>query len=109
MENISEQAPESSALHRRVLAVSEILLCSGLPTQVAIAQVLVAIGVRQEVAPGLPALPFVFWLSLADTALVITLMVLLTRGRRESVSALWLGGRPIPREAALGLALVPFI
>lgn len=109
MENISTGAPAPSALQRRTLAIVEILLCSGIPTQLLIAQLLVALGMQPEASPGQPALPFVFWLSLADTVAVVALMVLLTRARNERVSALWLGSRPILREALAGLSLVPVV
>jgi membrane protease YdiL (CAAX protease family) len=47
--------------------------------------------------------------SLADTALLIVLMVLLTRAHGETVTDLWLGSRPAAREALLGLALIPSV
>jgi len=94
-------------LQRRTLAVTEILLCSGIPSQVLIASLLAATGMALETTPGQPALPFVFWLSMIDTLAVVALMVLLTRARRERLSDLWLGARPLLREALVGLWLVP--
>jgi membrane protease YdiL (CAAX protease family) len=58
---------------------------------------------------GQLSLPFVLTLSLADTVLLIALMVLLTRAHGESVSALWTGGRPLRKEALLGLLLIPLV
>jgi membrane protease YdiL (CAAX protease family) len=55
------------------------------------------------------SLSFVVTRSLADTLLLIGLMVVLTRAHGESVKELWLGRRPAVREALLGLALVPWI
>lgn len=55
------------------------------------------------------SLSFVVTLSLADTVVLIALMIALTRARRESVSALWLGHRNVWKEALLGVSLVPSI
>jgi membrane protease YdiL (CAAX protease family) len=94
---------------RRTQALAEILLCSGIPSQVLIVKLLAFAGMDLETAPGQPALPFVFWLSMLDTAAVVTLMVLLTRARRERVGDLWLGDRPFFREALAGVWLVPLV
>jgi membrane protease YdiL (CAAX protease family) len=109
MEKISASTTVPSMLQRRAVALAEILLCSGIPSQVLIASLLAAAGMEVETAPGQPALPFVFWLSMFDTAAVVTLMVLLTRARRERVGDLWLGDRPLFREALAGVWLVPLI
>ena len=109
MEKSSASGAAPPAWHRRSLALLEILLCSGIPTQWLIASLLVAVGMPQEIAPGQLALPFVFWLSIADAALVVALMVLLTRARRERVATLWLGRRPLIREVAAGVGLVPVV
>ena len=92
-----------------MIAVAECLLCSSLPTQLLLQVAWVQTGWAFETAPGIPTLPFIVTVSLADTVLLIALMVILTRAHGESVSELWLGGRPKVREALLGLALVPMI
>jgi membrane protease YdiL (CAAX protease family) len=46
-------------------------------------------------------------MSLADAALVILMMVVLTRAHGQSVAELWIGRRSVTRETLLGLALVP--
>ena len=56
---------------------------------------------------GRLSLAFVVTLSAADTIILIGLMVLLTVARGERVSELWLGTRPLGREAGLGALLVP--
>jgi len=58
--------------------------------------------------PG-PSLAAVLILSIADTVVLIALMVLLTRAHGESVRALWLGDRRPLREIGLGLLMVPFV
>ena len=93
----------------RSIAVSEILLCSSVPTQVLIGTFLRLMGFAPVDADGRFSLIFVLILSVADTCLLIALMVLLTRAHGESVAALWLGGRPVGREAAVGALLVPVV
>jgi membrane protease YdiL (CAAX protease family) len=58
---------------------------------------------------GRLSLAFVLVLSIADTLLLIGLMVALTRAHGESPAALWLGGRPVRREALAGVLLVPAV
>jgi membrane protease YdiL (CAAX protease family) len=89
------------------VALIEILLCSSLPTQVLIAAILGFLGMPPRTPDGELSLPFVFVLSLADSALLIVLMVVLTRVHGESPWLLWRGRRRLVPEVSLGLALVP--
>ena len=68
-----------------------------------------ALGLSPTDQAGNLSLPFVLTLSLADTAVLIGLMVALTRAHGESVAALWLGqARPL-REIVYGLLTVPIV
>lgn len=58
---------------------------------------------------GQLSLAFVATLSAVDTIILIGLMVILTIARGERVSDLWLGSRPIGREARIGALLVPVV
>ena len=91
------------------MAIAEIFLCSSLPTQLLLQVVMVQAGWTPTTESGGLSLPFVLTMSLADTALLIVLMVVLTRAHAQSVSELWLGRRPVLREALLGVALVPAV
>jgi len=96
---------------QRLIAGAEILLCSSLPTQLAIGAILRLAGLSPSV-PGndLALAPsFVFTLLLADSIVLIALMVALTRAHGESPRAMWFGVRTPAREFALGLALVPLV
>ena len=93
----------------RVLAVAEVLLCSSVPTQLLITFVLMSAGWPPTDASGAYSLSFVLVLSLADTALLIALMVLLMHAHGQSARELWLGARPLKREAMRGLLLVPVV
>jgi membrane protease YdiL (CAAX protease family) len=109
-EALTEFPPsEGSPVRPRLVAIGEILLCSSVPTQFAIGWLLTASGWNALDASGQLSLPFVLTLSLADTLLLIVLMVLLMRAHGESASALWVGIRSLKREVALGLALVPVV
>lgn len=94
---------------RRLIAIAEIFICSSLPTQVLLQLLLVQAGWNPLTATGAFSLPFVLALSLADTALLIVLMIVLTRAHGQSVADLWLGRRPVVREVLVGIALVPVV
>jgi membrane protease YdiL (CAAX protease family) len=98
-----------SRLHDRIAAFGEVLLCSSVPTQIAIAILLSNLGLNPRTEGGQLSLHFVVAMTLLDTVLLIGLMVFFTVRRGERVSRLWLGYRPIGREAALGFALIPII
>lgn len=89
---------------RRAVAILEILLCSSIPTQLSILKVMQLAG--WSFGPEL-SLSTVVVLSLADTIVLVALMVVLTHVHRERVRDLWWGNRPRWREAALGVLLVP--
>ena len=90
----------------RIRAVAEVLLCSSVPTQILLQAVLAAFGWAYTTDDGGLSLSFVVTVSLADTALLIALMVILTRAHGDSVSELWLGRRPLLREVLAGAALI---
>jgi membrane protease YdiL (CAAX protease family) len=91
----------------RVAAAFEILLCSGFPTQLILIAVLQVAGLRPQTAGGQLNPPFIFALTLLDTVLVVGLVALFFRIRRESMRAELFGARTGLREVLLGLALVP--
>ena len=93
----------------RLVAMLEILLCSGVPTQFAIASALRVAGMQSLDASGQLSLPFVLILSLGDTVALILLMVVMTRSHGERVRDLWLGpARSVP-ETILGILLIPVV
>jgi membrane protease YdiL (CAAX protease family) len=94
---------------RRVVAIGEILLCSSVPTQIALSVFLGLIGLTPEGDDGRLSLPFVLILSLGDTLILVALMAALTRAHGDSLRALWLGDRPVAREVLAGAMLVPLV
>jgi len=115
---MSESAPESFINPRpsgvvdpreRATAILEILLCSSIPTQLAIGALLRLAGISSTDAAGHLSLTFVLALSLADTALLIVMMVFFMHVHGETARATWLGTRRGLREALVGLATVPLV
>jgi membrane protease YdiL (CAAX protease family) len=92
----------------RVAAAVEVLACSGVPTQLLIAPIIVASGWAPP-PDGAHTLAFVAPLLLLDTALVVALMLFFTRIRGESLRTVWLGSRPRLREALIGVAAIPLV
>lgn len=99
--------PVGPSTRRRLVAIAEVALCSSVPTQLAIGAALGAAGFAPLDATGKLSRDFVLLLSLADTAVLIFLMVWLLREHGERPKALWLGTRPWTREAGFGLLVVP--
>jgi membrane protease YdiL (CAAX protease family) len=94
---------------QRMVAIFEIVLCSSVPTQLALGYVLTLGGWSATTASGALSLPYVLTLSLADTLLLIILMVVLLHAHGERATTLWVGERSVRREAIIGITLVPAI
>lgn len=94
----------------RAAAIFEVCLCSGFPTQLAVAAGLVLAGITSAGgSAGALSLEYVVALSLADTVLLVGLIVFFLRRHGEQPAAVFLGGRlPLP-ELRLGLLLVPAV
>lgn len=96
-----------TGVQRRLLAVFEIVLCSSVPTQLALGYVLTLGGWSPTTASGALSLPYVLTLSLADTLLLIVLMVVLLHAHGERATTLWVGERSVRREVLIGVGLIP--
>ncbi|HYT65322.1 MAG TPA: type II CAAX endopeptidase family protein [Vicinamibacterales bacterium] len=91
----------------RIGAALEVILCSGFPTQLLIISVLSGFGMHVQTADGHYSAPFIFTLTLLDSALLIGLICFLLRARRESIRETLFGSRALGREMFLGLCLIP--
>ena len=101
-------ATDRTPLHRWS-AVFEVLAVSGIPTQAAIALVLiVAFDMPYETSDGI-SLSFFATLSLLDTAVIMTLIGLFLRVSRERPKEVFLGVKPVGGELLRGLLLVPVV
>jgi len=87
----------------------ELLLCSGYPTQIVLGQALVLAGVGPTRPDGALSPSFIFALSIADTVVLLSLVVWLLRRRGERPAEVFFGHRPAFREAAAGVLSLPFI
>ena len=92
---------------QRIGAAFEVLICSGFPTQLIISAVLIGFGMRPQTADGKFNAPFIFVLTLADTVLLVGLILLFFRAHRQSIREQLFGGGSIRREMFYGLALIP--
>jgi membrane protease YdiL (CAAX protease family) len=85
----------------RATALLEVALCSGFPTQMALGATFARLGL----APGSGQLDttFVVALALADTVLLIGLMLVFLYAHDESPQAVFFGGRPLKQELLAGI------
>jgi membrane protease YdiL (CAAX protease family) len=112
LQDVPSRPPQPSDVARpprRAAALVEVLLCSGFPTQLVIIGIMRMAGMRPETAGGGLSLAFFGTLALADSILLISLIVFFLRAGNESPRALFLGTRPPAHEAALGAALIPAV
>jgi membrane protease YdiL (CAAX protease family) len=108
-EQTFDQARVDGPRRDRLTALFEVMLCSGVPTQLAIGQALALAGWRPFTASGVPQAGPLFALALADTLVLVLLIWLFQWARGETMQGLLIGGRTIRSEAWLGLALVPVL
>jgi membrane protease YdiL (CAAX protease family) len=102
--------PDRPTLADRGMALLEVLICSGYPTQFALAATFAALGFA-PMSGGQLNLTNVVLVSLADTVLLLGLIAAFLAVHGERSRELLLGGKPIGREARAGvpLALVALI
>jgi hypothetical protein len=74
-------------LSRAVVALFEVLLCSGFPTQLAIGGTFAALGHGAFTAAGGLSLRYVVGLSLIDSVVVIALIIAVSAGARRAAPA----------------------
>lgn len=93
----------------RWIALFEVLIVSGIPTQVLVASALVLlVGFEYPISGPVP-LTFLATVSLVDTALVVALIVTFLRLGGERPVPVFVGSRPWGRDALNGLLLVPVV
>lgn len=99
----AEQSKPSLA--ERLTATLEVLICSGYPTQLALAATLAAVGYGPLSGTGQLSVGYVVVLSLADTVLLLGLVLVFLRAHGDRPRDVFLGTRPPEREALAGLPL----
>jgi membrane protease YdiL (CAAX protease family) len=94
---------------QRLGALVEVLLCSGLPSQLFLIAVLTGFGMPFQTTSGAFSPHFVFTLTLLDTAFVLGLIFFFLKAHRERAADVFLGGRRAWPEVVLGVALIPIV
>jgi uncharacterized protein len=93
----------------RLAALVEVVLCSGFPTQVAIAGVLATVGITPYGPRGELLAGYVFAVSLLDAAAIVSLVAWFLHAHGERFTTVLFGGRPLVREALRGVWQVPVV
>lgn len=100
----TEPSSASPSGAERALAVLEVLLCSDVPTQLALAATLAALGFAPT--DGVLRLNYVAALAIGDSVLLLGLITWLVRARGERLRDLLLGRRPLLSEMRAGVPLI---
>lgn len=103
----SVASPRRTLPVERLGALIEVVLCSGLPTQLLVFGALTGLGMASHGPEGGWAARFVITMSLVDMALVLALVYVFLRAHDERVGEFLLADRPALREALLGVVLIP--
>lgn len=93
----------------RFAAVFEVLLISGLPTQIILMGTLHSLGMAMMTTEGRLVPRLVFTVSLIDAVVVVGLVAVLLHARQESVRDVLIGRGRVMREALFGIALIPVV
>jgi len=102
-------APPPSEIKQRFVAILEVLICSGFPTQIALGATLVALGYKPFGATGQLQIAFVVPLSLVDAVVLVGLVVLFLHSHGESSREVLFGRRRIADEIAYGVVPLTLI
>jgi membrane protease YdiL (CAAX protease family) len=90
-------------------SIGEVVLCSGLPTQLALTGAARLAGLAPLTPDGSLSIAFVAAVSIGDTVVLAALVVWLLRRRGETVRDVLTGRRRQGREILIGLVLVPLV
>ena len=96
-------------IHARLLALCEVALCSGFPTQIALTLVLGQLGLDVFGPGGQLSLTGVVALLLGNVLLLVALMLYLLRQHGERPRDVFIGPRAIGAECWLGFLLLPCV
>jgi membrane protease YdiL (CAAX protease family) len=90
----------------RIVALLEVLLCSGYPTQIAIGGTFAALGIHPFNPTGGLTISYVVGVSITDTLLVLGLVVLFLRVHGERPRDVIAGRGPLVVEVIAGVPLI---
>jgi membrane protease YdiL (CAAX protease family) len=89
----------------RIVALLEVLICSDYPTQLALGTTFAVVGYPPFTGRGELSLAFVVGVSVADTVLLIALVLAFLYAHGERPRDVFIGNRSVPNEIALGVPL----
>ena len=92
---------------RRAVALAEVIVASGFPTQFGLSLLLIVAGLRPFDDRGTLSLSYVAWVWILDLVALVGFIAWRVRATHESIRAVFLGTRPVRREVLLGLVSVP--
>jgi membrane protease YdiL (CAAX protease family) len=98
-----------AAINARAAAIIEVVACSGLPTQLAMAGLLALAGIAPYDEQGQLSAAYVFVLPLADAVLLIALVTWFLRLHGERFTDVLFGRRPVLPELVRGVLHVPLL
>ena len=101
--------PENSDSSNVSSALTQVIICSGFPTQFALVLILNGLGMNATSSGGQLSFGYVVTLSLLDALLLVSLIKYFLYARGESMRSLIVGQKPILNEIGLGLILTPLL
>jgi membrane protease YdiL (CAAX protease family) len=101
----SDRSRQPSALSHRIVAFLEVVICSDFLSQVALGGTLSALGFQPYIQ-GRLSVAYVVGLSLADSILLVALVMLLLYAHGERPRDVLLGKRDVIAEAAAGVPMI---
>jgi membrane protease YdiL (CAAX protease family) len=92
-----------------LVALVEVVLGSGFPTQLALGAILMAVGLTPYLADGRLSMTYLAVLMPADTAVLLAFVAWRLRAGGEQFTAVLFGRRDPARESWLGVGLIPVV
>jgi len=90
-------------------ALTQVIICSGFPTQFVLVLILNSLGMNAASSDGQLSFSYIVTLSLVDALLLVGLIKYFLHAHGESMRSLIVGQKPILNEIGLGLILTPLL
>lgn len=107
-DNMSD-LPEKPDSGKVSSALTQVIICSGFPTQFALVLILNGLGMNATSSDGQLSFGYVVTLSLVDALLLVGLIKYFLHAHGQSMRSLIVGQKPILNEIGLGLILTPLL
>ena len=107
-DNMSD-LPEKPDSGKVSSALTQVIICSGFPTQFALVLILNGLGMNATSSDGQLSFGYVVTLSLVDALLLVGLIKYFLHAHGQSMRSLIVGQKPILNHIGLGLILTPLL